>query len=47
MGAASMLLLLVGCLVVAQVLRFFLTWKPKGKVGVGRGRSSKPVARRR
>lgn len=47
MGAVGMLLLLVGCMVVAQVLRFFLTWRPKNKLGVLRGRSIKPVARRR
>jgi len=45
MGALGMLLLLVGCLTIAQIMRAFLTWKPRNKLGGNR--VIRPVVRHR
>jgi len=45
MGAVSMLLLLFGCIVAVSIMRFFLTWKPRNKLGGNR--VIRPVVRRR
>jgi len=38
MGALVLVYYLIGALVVAQVIKFFLTWRPKNHIGRRRWR---------